>query len=70
MSTHGIKLEVSEGSVGGTLVGVSVGETYVSALGQEYVMCCGKEPVEVKGGGSGAMNIMEFWTMEVYAVEF
>ena len=30
----------------------------------------GKEPVEVLGGGSGSATMMEFWTMEAYAVEF
>ena len=33
-------------------------------------MCDGKESVEVRGGVSGATNIMEFWIMEVYSVGF
>ena len=33
-------------------------------------MCDRKEPVKVQGGGSVATTIMEFWTMEGYAVGF
>ena len=39
-------------------------------LGQEDVMCGGKELLEVQVGGSGAANIMELWIMEVYTVGF
>ena len=39
-------------------------------LVQEDFMCDGKEPVEVWGGGDSATTIMEFWTMEGYAVGF
>ena len=34
------------------------------------MICNGKELVEVRVGGSGAVTIMEFWTMEGYAVGF
>ena len=37
---------------------------------QEDVMCDGKEPVEVGGGGADAAIIMNFWTMEGYAIGF
>ena len=33
-------------------------------------MCDGKEPVKIQGGRYVAVNIMEFWTMKVYAVGF
>ena len=40
------------------------------ALGQEYVIFYGIKPMEVRGVGAGASNILEFWTMEGYAVGF
>ena len=45
VSVHRIKLVVSEGSVGGTLIVLVGGETGVVDLWQEYVMLYGKEPV-------------------------
>ena len=45
MSVHGSKLGVIEGYVDRNLGGLSGGETGVSVLSQEYVMCYGKEPV-------------------------
>ena len=70
MSAHGIKLRVSEGSVGGTLVVLSGGDTGVSVPDQENVIRNGKEPVEVRGGGAGAATIMEFFSMEGYSTGF
>ena len=35
----------------------------MAALGQEYMMCYGKEPFEVRGGGSGYATIIEFCNM-------
>ena len=46
------------------------GDTGVKVMGQEYVMCDGKEPVEVQGVGAGAANIMECWTMKGYYLGF
>ena len=60
MYAHGIKFGVSKGSVGGTLVDITGGETYVATLFQEYVMCNGKEPVKLQGGGYATAAIMEF----------
>ena len=68
LSAHGIKLRLSEGSVGRTLVGLARRETDVSALVQVDVMFDERELVEVNEGGDGAMTIMEFWTMEGYAI--
>ena len=45
VSVHIIKLIVSEGSVGGTLIVLVGGETDVVDIWQEYVMLYGKEPV-------------------------
>ena len=39
-------------------------------IGQEYVMCDGKEPVEMWRGGAGATTIMEFWTIKGYDAGF
>ena len=68
MSTNGSKIIVSKGSVGRSLVGLAKRETDVSALVQVDVMFDERELVEVNEGGDGAMTIMEFWTMEGYAI--
>ena len=70
VSMHGSKLGVIKVYARGTLVGISVGETDVSALGQEDVMCYGKEPDEIWGGGAGVATIMSFWTMGGYDIGF
>ena len=70
VSVHGDKLGVSEGAVDGNMVGLAGRDTGVAVLGQEYVLFYGKEPVEVREGGSGAATIMDFWTLEGYAVGF
>ena len=70
MSAHGIKIGLIKGYVGGTLVGISGGKKYVTAMVQEDVMYDDKEPVGLRGGGYGAATIMEFCNMEGYAVSF
>ena len=47
LSAHGGKIVLIEGYVGGTLGVISLEETYVSDMVQEYGMCDDKEPVEV-----------------------
>ena len=42
LSVHGSKIGVSEGYLGKALVGLSVGDTVVTVLGQEYVIFDGK----------------------------
>ena len=63
VSANVIKLVVSKGSAGGTLVVLSRRETYMASLGQEDMIFDGKEPVELWGGGSGSAIIMQFLTM-------
>ena len=58
--THGSKLVLSERCEDRTLFGISGGDTGVSVLVQEDVMCDGKEPLKVWGGGAGAVTIMDF----------
>ena len=70
MSAHGSKLGVSEGYVSRNMVGITAGETDVSDLVQEYLMCDGKEPVKLLGRGAVAATIIEFCTMEGYDVGF
>ena len=70
MSLHGIKIVVSEGYVGGALVVIAGRYIVVAVLGQEDLMFNVKELVEVRGGGSGAATVLEFWTMEGYDVGF
>ena len=70
VSVHGSKIIVSKGSVCKNLVDITGGDTDMSALVEEDVTCNGKEPVKLWGGGAAATNIMEFWTMERYAVVF
>ena len=57
---HVNKLGVSEGSVGGILVAITGGETDVTAMYQEDMMCNGKEPLKLRGGEDVAATIMEF----------
>ena len=62
------KLGLREGYMGGTMVCLTGGGTGVAVLAQEDLLCDGKEPLEVRGGGSGAATIMELWIMEGYDV--
>ena len=50
--------------------GLSGWEKGVVVLGRGYVVCDGKEPVEIWGGAYGDATIMELLTMERYAVLF
>ena len=43
-----------------TMVSLAGGDTDMSALVQEDVMCNGKETVEVQGERAGAVTFMEF----------
>ena len=42
----------------------------MAVLIQKYVTCDFKEPVKLREGGAAAAAIMEFWTLEGYAVGF
>ena len=63
-SVYESKLGLSEESVGRNVVVLTVEETGVVTLGQEYMILNFKEPVAVQGVGAGAATIMEFRTME------
>ena len=60
---HGSKLGAREAAVDRNLVILTGRKIGVAVLDQEYVIWYGKEPVEVRGGGTGTATIMEFWNL-------